>query len=167
MSDTIQESGMSFIEDNAFHIKACDTYKALKQEGVKAVEFVRALNDEKLAFVEAKRSFANPDNPIPGNLAKFESEAGEICKKFIHSLNLFASVKIGVYKETLPEISRSEKTISLLFVLVVKDHNRKGCKMIETKIKKSLPPYLKAIWKPEVYVVNHQRAITLNLVVSD
>jgi hypothetical protein len=56
--------------------------------------------------------------------------------------------------------------MSLLFVLVVKDHNRKGCKMIETKIKKLLPSYLKAIWKPEIYVVNHQRAITLNLVIS-
>jgi hypothetical protein len=166
MSDTIQESGMSFILDNAFRIEDSETYKALKREGVKTVEFVRALSGERLAFVEAKKSFANPDNPLPGNLAKFESEAGEICEKFLHSLNLLASIKIGVHRETLPEIARNDTTMSLIFVLVVKDHDSKGCKMIETKIKKLLPSYLKTIWKPEICVVNHQRAVTLNLAVS-
>jgi hypothetical protein len=165
MSEYIEESEMSFISDDAFRIENSDTYKTLRGKGIKTVEFVRALNNEKLAFIEAKKSFANPENPLPGNLAKFESEAGEICEKFLHSLNLFASVKIGVYKETLPEIAQNEKTTSLVFVLVVKYHNCKGCKMIETKIEKLLPAYLKAIWKPEIRVVNYQKAITLNLAV--
>ena len=88
------QSGMDFIANNSFHIEKADVYKNIG-EGVRSVEFIRAKNDM-LLFVEAKLSFPNPNNPDTDNKAKFQKEIDEICEKFIHSLNLFSSIEVGV-----------------------------------------------------------------------
>ena len=72
---------------------------------VKSVEFIRAI-DDKLVFVEAKTTFPNPDNPSAGNDERFQAEINYVCDKFIHSLNLYSSIRVGVNEETLADVNR-------------------------------------------------------------
>jgi hypothetical protein len=95
MNNAIIESGMSFITDNTFHIEKSTAYTALG-EGIKSVEFVRR-KDKALMFVEAKATFANPSN----NGQNFDDETNEITDKFIHSLNLYAAIAMGLYTEDI------------------------------------------------------------------
>jgi len=163
MVNTITESGMDFVDENVFHIEKSRLYTNLN-DGVRSVEFVR-IKDDKLIFVEAKASFPNPDNPCEENLEKFKSAIEELCEKFIHSLHLLSSVKLGVQIESLPiEFSLPERT-SLVFLLVIKNHKFVWLKPIKGKIESTLPSVLKKIWKPEVIVINQAVAIKHGLVV--
>jgi len=164
MSDDINESGMDFIADNAFWIEKSTLYKNLG-EGIKSVEFIRVKEDN-LLFVEAKSSFPDPNNPVTGNLAEFNSQIVDICEKFLHSLNILSSVIVRVAKSTLPEDFILPERTSLVLILVLKNHDFKGCRRVKAKIVSSLPLYLKEIWKPAVFVINHQTAINRNLVIS-
>lgn len=158
------QSGMDFIADNTFHIEKSAIYTNIG-EGIKSVEFIRAKED-KLLFVEAKTTLPNPDNPSAENYKRFQEEINDICDKFIHSLNLYASVIIGVNEETFANDFAPPETISLVFMLVVKNHESSWCKKIKSKLISMLPSYLKKIWKPEVYVLNHETAIKQNLTIA-
>ena len=155
------QSGMDFIADNTFYIEASKVY-ANVGGGIKSVEFIRA-KENKLLFVEAKTSFPNPDNPSLGNYTKFQEEINDICDKFIHSLNLYSSLKIGVNKEVFAYDFAPPEAISLVFILVIKNHEPSWCRKIKPKFISALPSYFKQIWKPEVYVINHKSAIQQNL----
>ena len=163
MYSEINESGMVFVADNALYIEKSDLYASLGN-CVRSVEFVRA-KDEKLLFVEAKTSFANPNNPNAKNVIRFQSEIDEVCEKFIHSLNLFSSVKIGVSGNAFDCNLVLPKSISLVFILVIQNHESKWCKQIQNRIKVSLPKYIIKIWKPVIYVINREIAIKRELVV--
>lgn len=163
MANIITESGMDFIADNSFHIEKSGIYTKLGQ-GIRSIEFVR-VKDEKLLFIEAKTTFPNPNNPSMENLNKFQSEINEICDKFIHSLNLFSSVTVGVAENAFPiSFVLPEKT-SMKFILVIKNHESKWCRIIKTAITCALPLYLKEIWKPEVFVVNQTVATEQGLTI--
>ena len=95
------QSGMDFIADNAFHIEESEVYSKIG-EGIKSVEFIRAV-DDKLVFVEAKTTFPNPDNPSVENYKRFQAEISDVCDKFIHSLNLYSSIKAGVNEEVFDD----------------------------------------------------------------
>jgi len=164
MVNDITESGMDFVSENTFQIEKSAAYKN-SGKGIRSVEFVR-VKEDKLLFVEAKTKFPNP-NPDPNNpseengeekLKRFQSEINNICDKFIHSLNLFSSVKVGVTEDTFPDDFVLPDRVSLVFVLVVKNHELNYCKPIKQKLMEILPSYLKKIWKPEVYVINHKTA---------
>ena len=161
MVEVITESGMDFIADNAFPIEKSALYKKTG-EGVKSVEFVRAI-DDRLVFVEARSSFANPNNPSAENLAKYQKEVDDICNKFIHSLSLFSSVKVGVAEDALPDDFVLPPSVSLSFILVIKHHEQKWCNRIKTALLDVMPTYIKAIWKPTIFVINHETAIKYNL----
>jgi hypothetical protein len=162
MSDAITESGMSFIADTAFHIEKSPLYTRLRG-GVRSVEFVRVVN-EKLVFAEAKTSFANPNNPNISNYVKFQSAIDEICEKFVHTLNMYSSVEVGVAEDAFPDSFIPPDKVSLVFVLVVRDHENEWCAPIHEKLLKALPTYLKKIWRPDVYVINHETAKKWHLI---
>jgi hypothetical protein len=151
----IEESGMRFIADNVFHIEKSELYARI-DEGVKSVEFIR-IKDTKLMFVEAKTTLPNPQNPSSSE--KYNGEIADICDKFIHSLNLYASVKAGVAAEILLDVFNTQDKVRLVFVLVIKEHKIEWCRPVKTKLLQELPLYLKKIWKPEVYVINYDTAI--------
>ena len=165
MVNVITESDMDFIADNSFHIEKSSTYKKLSKQGIRSVEFIRA-KDDKFLFVEAKTTFPNPNNPSVENLEKFRSEINEICDKFIHSLNLFSAVKVGVAENSFPDDFVPPEKASLQFILVIQNHKIKWCKPIKETLTATLPSYLKKIWKPDVYVTNHAGAGKYNLTVS-
>jgi hypothetical protein len=115
--------------------------------------------------VEAKTTLPNPQNSsLPGNLTKYNEEIADIRDKFIHSLNLYSSVKAGVAEEKLHDAFNARDKIRLVFVLVIKKHEIGWCEPIQTKLLQELPSYLKKIWKPEVYVINCNTAIKRQIV---
>ncbi len=163
MAEIITESGMDFIADNAFHIEKSNVCTKLKYN-LKTVEFVRA-KDDKLLFVEAKSSFPNPDNPASS--VKFQSEINDICDKFIHSLNLYASMAIGV-NEQLPVDFKPAPKVSLMFVLIFNNFEQKWCIPIKKALTNQLlkSKCIAKIWQPAVFVVNHETATKQNLIVK-
>ena len=156
MDNTITESGMNFVATNAFHIEESDLYKSLS-EGIRSVEFLRVKN-EKLLFIEAKKSFPNPNNPDASNIKNFQLELDEVCEKFIHSLNLFSSIKLGVSDNIFENNFILPEKVTLEFVLVIKNHELKWCKQVHSKLMTNMPKYIIKIWKPNVYVINYENA---------
>jgi hypothetical protein len=147
VADTIIESVMEFISENAYHIEKSQAYQHLGAS-VRTVEFIRR-KDSNLLFVEAKTTFPNPENP-----KRFEEEIDIICDKYIHSLNLFSSIKVGITDDVLPDIFSLLERQTLVFILVVRDHQPDWCRFIKNKISENFPPYIKKIWKPEIKVYN-------------
>jgi hypothetical protein len=150
VADPIIESGMAFISDDAYPIEKSQAYQYLGTS-VRTVEFIRR-KDSNLLFVEAKTTFPNPNNPE--NPKRFEEEINRICDNYIHSLNLFSSIKVGVTDDVLPDIFGLREKRILVFVLVVRDHQLAWCRFIKNKIFENLPAYIKKIWKPEIKVYN-------------
>jgi hypothetical protein len=166
MSNIITESGMDFIAHNTFHIERSPLYTdKLLSNGIKTVEFIRA-DGNKLIFVEAKKTFPKPDDgPNAEERVRFANALKEVCEKFVHSLNLYSSVKIGVSETQLPEDFLLLDKVTLKFVLVVKNHKPEWCRKIQTALVNALPSYLRMIWKPTVCVINHDTAINQKLAV--
>ena len=165
MLNTITESGMDFVADNAFHIETSQLYLNLGA-GIKSVEFLRVI-DNKLLFVEAKTTFPNPNNPSADNLVRFHSEIDDICDKFIHSLNLLSSVEVGVAESVTDKEFALPGKVSLEFCLVIRNHEPEWCKDVEKAFMAAFPLYLKKIWKPTVYVINQEIATKWHLIYLD
>jgi len=162
MANVINESGMDFIADNAFGIENSTIYKELG-EGIKSVEFVRGI-DDMLLFVEAKTTFPNPNNPSEDEANRFQDEVEIICEKFVHSLNLYMSIEVGV-AESLQECEIGKpENVTIMLVLVIKKHKHDWCKPVRVELARVLPPYFKKIWKPRILVVNHEEAVNMSLV---
>jgi hypothetical protein len=157
----IAESGMEFIANAAdtYHIEKSAAYTTVGNE-VKSVEFVRKV-DDRLWFVEAKSVFPDVnDKAQRGNWTR------AVCEKFLHSLNLYCTVKLGVTSDTLPtEFTNS----NVLFVLVVKniladnDDTSGNLKAIQEVLKAKLLPYLR-IWKTNLLVIGYDDAKKYRLV---
>jgi len=160
MADIITESGMDFVANNTFHIEKSQLYTNLG-EGVHSVEFIRA-KDNTLLFVEAKTTFPNPEK----SEENFQTQINDICDKFIHSLSLYSSVEVGVNEKMFANDFVLSEKVFLIFILVIKNHEIKWCRPIKQKITLTLPSYLKKIWKPEVYVLNHEAASKRKLVIT-
>ena len=164
MNKTIIESGMSFNADNAFYIEKSPVYIGLGN-GVKSVEFIRAKGD-KLLFIEAKSSFPkpnNPPNPNKGNKTGeqlFREEIADICDKFIHSLNLYSAIDVGVTEYDFPADYKPADKMSLKFVLVINKFDRSWCvdieKALTNRIRESI--CMSKIWKPKIIVINNEIA---------
>lgn len=165
MAEPIHESGMDFISDNTFNIEKTSRYSDFGK-GTRSVDFVR-IKDNNLLFVEAKTTFTNPNNPDIDNINRFSKSIYEMCEKFIHSLNLFSSIHIGIRKDNCFDSLNIPEEVSLFFVLVVRDHKTGWCKPIRREIENSLPTYFKKIWKPHILVVNSEEAALLNFVISN
>ena len=164
MVNVINESGMDFIVDNAFHIENSMIYKGLG-EGVKSVEFVRVVDDT-LLFVEAKNTFPNPNNPSEDEPNRFQDEVEDICEKFVHSLNLFLSVEVGVAEDVSANEINKPETVTLVLVLVIKKHEHGWCKPVKFEMERALPSYFTKIWKPNILVINQEEAVELDLVLG-
>jgi hypothetical protein len=164
MTKTITESGMVFISDNAFHIERSPYYLTLG-DSVKSVELVRA-KDDKLLFIEAKSSFPKPDIPDGAKSARFDDEIGFIRDKFIHSLNLYSAMDVGVVGNGFPVDYSPAKKVSLVFVLVINGFEDTWCKPIQDALNKQLMQtvVIARIWVPQVFVINDETAKKLELV---
>ena len=170
VNNFIDESGMRFIADNAFRIEKSPQYAQLGKY-VKTVEFVRS-TESSLLFVEAKSSFPNPNNPAinpdKGNKTGselFEEEVIGIYYKFIHSLNLYSAINIGVTEYKFPQGYEPFEKASLVFLLVINGFEKSWCRRIRAALTNKLRESvcISRIWKPEVYVINHDEAVKRKL----
>jgi hypothetical protein len=162
MDDAIEESGMHFFIEDAFHIEKSDIYKGLKMKGIKSVELIRICKNE-LMLIEAKTTFANPFNPDVSNLEKFNVEIHDICEKFIHSINILSSIKLGMFENDLPEAFNVLDKLELKLILVIKNHELKWCSPLQDTLRKIMPEYFKKIWRPTILVINHSVAVRCKL----
>lgn len=169
---TVNHSNMNFIDKDAFHIEESQIYTQIGK-GIKSVEFIRSMGN-KLLFIEAKSSFPNPNNTTPniekGNktgIELFREEIDDICEKFIHSLNLYSAIDVGVVKEGFPPEYRPSDKVYLVFILVINSFKKDWCGRVEreliNKLRESI--CILKIWKPEVHVINHETAIQRNLTI--
>ena len=173
MDKTVRHSGMDFVDDNVFHIEKSSMFTQLG-EGIKSVEFIRSIGN-RLLFIEAKPSFPNPNNPTPnpdkGNKTGselFREEIDDICEKFIHSLNLYAAIDVGVTDSEFPPEYKPSDKVSLVFILVINSFEKAWCNSVEielvNKLRKSICIF--KIWKPKVHVINHKTAFQRNLIIA-
>jgi len=165
MAKIISESGMDFIAENSFHIEESGAYRSIRHKGVRSVEFIR-IKEDVLLLVEAKPSFPNPSEPHEDNKERFESEVNMIYEKFIHSLNLYSSIEVGITKVCYPMDFVIPEKVSLTFMLVLNNFKDEWCKPIKSELEEMLPSYIKEIWKPRIRVLTHQDAIEQGFVVS-
>jgi hypothetical protein len=165
MSHQIVESGIPFVAVNSFRIEQWNNehkmaYKNLR-DGIKSVEFVRR-KDNALVFVEAKKTFSNEND----GEEKFDRASKEIVDKFLHSLNLYASIALGLYPGDISETDNlSGKSAVVIFVLVIRDHRTDRCKEVRKKLNLLLNQhtYIRKIWRPSVYVINYSTAVKRGL----
>ena len=162
------DSDMFFVKDNTFRIDKSPVYESVKSNGVKVVEFIRVKENE-LIFVEAKKSLHNPEKGEESG-KYFRQEIEKIRDKFIHSLNLFSSVKVGIRDEAFADDFVLPTKGALVFILVVKEHKNEDFAVIKTSLNKSLveamPPYWLTIWNPVIKVMPHELATKENLTVA-
>lgn len=161
MAKAITESGMEFIADNVFHIEKTDVYAEIG-DCIKTVEFIRA-NDNMLLFIEAKSSFPNPNNPK--SEVEFQCQIDSLCDKFIHSLNLYASIAIGI-NGRLPSDFKPAPKASLRFILIFNNFEERWCIPVEKALRNQLSKSecIAKIWKPFVFVINGETAKAYNLI---
>ena len=173
MSKVIVESGMSFVTDNVFHIEKSPLYIQLG-ECVKSVEFVRSMGN-KLVFVEAKSSFPNPNNPTPNpgkrnktGIELFREEIADLSDKFIHSLNLYSSVDVGVAESRFPPEYMPSTKVTIMFVLVINSFDKSWCDEVERALLNTIRESIcvSRIWKPEIYVLTHEMATKWKLTID-
>jgi len=160
MSDAnINESGMSFIADNAFYIERSPQYAKIGK-GVKSVELARVI-DTRLMFIEAKTTFPNPNNA--NCKERYDEEISNIRDKFVHSLNLYSCIAVGIAEEHFPIDFKPAENMSLHFILVIKDHKPGWCRSVKNALMPIIPSYIKTIWNPTVLVMNHNTALEQKL----
>lgn len=169
----IIESGMEFVTDNIFHIEKSSEYTNLG-EGVKSVEFIRSV-DNNLFFIEAKSSFPNPNNVTPNSDKEhktgtelFNEAVSDICEKFMHSLNLYSAIDVGVVGSGFPEDYHPADNVKLSLFLIINGFDISWCDEIEKTLKEKMRKSLciAKIWKPKFYVINDKIAAKRNLIVS-
>ncbi len=136
------------IENSGLHRKA--------GTGISTVEFLqlhRGENHSLLRFVEAKSSIPRKET----SRECYEEFIEEITDKFIHSFNMYAADKLGIYDEIDGEIAEiSDGELKYRFVLVINTHEAKGfdaaflegvCNDLEKRLRERLGGYFFKIWR--------------------
>ena len=156
MTEIISESGMRFVAEQTFHIEKSDAY-ANVGEGVKTVEFIRRKNNM-LFFVEAKTTYPNKES----NGERFGAESAAVMDKFIHSLNLLASVSLGLRSDDISMLkNQADEATEITFLLVISEHETSWCKNVKVKLQEIINqdiPFCR-IWRPKVLVINSDHAV--------
>lgn len=168
----ITESAMNFGEyDEAdlFHIEESRIYKDLGT-GIKTVEFILKYDENRIVFLEAKKSCPNLANRYESEEKeqKFEEYYSSITEKFVASLQIYLATILNKYHDTSEvgtnlRLIHSLKDINLKFVLVLKnaeDVRWLAGPLAELKVRLL---EVRKIWGVEVAVLNETLAGQYNL----
>ncbi|MCL2169903.1 MAG: hypothetical protein FWB74_07755 [Defluviitaleaceae bacterium] len=153
------ESDMDFTPlDNgkSIYIEGTSLYKSLGED-VKSVEFL-TLRGKALYFIEAKTTM--PNAVSIKDEKKFEEDFQDLYDKFRHSLDLFASKKLGIHNDSEGEFPECfDKTPFVIkFLLVIRNSEKEWCLQVKEKLEEKLLSLMK-IWKVQVFVWNSDEAI--------
>ena len=155
MTDFIIESNMKFLADHVFHIEESAAYKNIG-DCVKTVDLIRR-KKEKIVFIEAKTSYPNPSLSD----VRFDEESSNIVDKFVHSLNLLASISLGLRSDDITSLENlTNNNSQIVFLLVIRDHQKKWCPKVRDKLQLSINQNLclQKIWRAKVFVINSEQA---------
>lgn len=163
----ITESEMKFgkfDEKNLFHIEESQIYKKLGT-GIKTVEFVLKYRQNKLIFLEAKKSCPNAQNKDETEVKKqkFEEYYSSITGKFISSLQIYLAAILDRFEDateigSMMRSANNIKDMQLKFVLVVKDaKDIAWLAKPQAELNERLLQFRK-IWNIQVIVLNEELA---------
>lgn len=152
---TINESGMvfgPFNEKQVYQIEKAEAYTSLGK-GVKAVEFIYRKNKDKLFFVEAKKS-----SPMPSS-QDFSAFIEDIAEKFLHSFNLWLTLKLNLRKDSSADkvLAVSVESQAICFVLVINGHEEEWLPPIKAALERKMMAEIK-IWHSAIIVLNDKLA---------
>lgn len=168
----IEESGMRFgglEKERLFWIEQSDIYKRLG-EGIKTVEFIYLLKEDRILFVEAKTSCPNVENRDSSEekKKKYEEYFSDVTDKFIDSINMFATTVLGrngqsedVGEDMLHKSTYAETEVR--FILIIAEAEESWLTGPKMELESRLFRYRK-IWKAEVIVLNKEMAVKMKLV---
>ncbi len=165
MMKVIHESGIDFGRfdtDKLYEIEKSKINLDIGK-GIKTVEFIY-LNGTDLLFVEAKATCPNPANKDSSDAKnkKYEAYFSDIAEKFIDSVSLFASIKLGRQIRTEEfgrELSEADsfRNIALKLVLVIAGAEESCLPGPKAELESRLLKWRK-IWKADVVVLNRKLA---------
>ena len=152
---TIKESGMTFgpfSEDKVYRIEQSDAYTELGY-GVKVVEFIYRKNEDKLFFIEAKKSSPMPEGD------NFRKYIDDISEKFVHSFNLWLTLNLKRRKDDIPSEIRDVTMAKQIFrfILVINGHEKEWLPPIKAALERKMLAEIK-IWEHEIIVINDKQA---------
>lgn len=165
----VVESEMKFgpFEENMLlPVEKIPQYQAI-QQGMHMSEFIFYDSEKKhLISLEAKKSAPNPNSDKAENPAEvFLEYINTIREKFENSLDLYANLAL---KNEIPDGFEQidYKDIEVLFVLVIKNHEKKWLKDVKDALEMSVRKVHRTnkIWKCKVVVINEEIAKQIKLI---
>ena len=151
-----------FIGNDSIYIEK-SRFLARLGDGVKSVEFLSLLPCKKLFFIEVKSSAPNPDNG-----GDFNEYCDDLLIKFQHSIDLFASKKLGINIDTESEFpngfNEEFDDYRLFFLLVINKHKEEWCSDVLDGLQRKFIA-LRKIWKIEILVWTGEKAKEKNFVI--
>ena len=160
----IVESGMvfEFGEEKIFQIEGSALHHSVG-DGIKTVEFIACLQENKLLFVEAKSSSPKPEKD---NQVNFDKYISEIADKFIHSFDLYLSAMLERHQPhriTGRVATQDHGKEQYKFILVINGHEIEWLLPIKEALEKKIMFHRK-IWRSDVVLMNEVVAQSRNLV---
>lgn len=138
----VEESGMQFEVDESKTFLMEKSVFFGQLSGMSSCEFVTLDNNSKLAMVEAKTSFSNPNNTVD-----FQTNVSEIVAKFHDSMEILNAILIrhkkGIVPETVENVN--PKNADYLFYLVIKNHDKSWLPPVSDALKSGMKVMFK-IW---------------------
>jgi len=154
-----------FADGNSFHIERSN-FRIKQCKGVKTVEYIAIRENNKLYFVEAKRTAPNPDNP--DNINEIFEYYQDLTEKIQQSIDMLVSKEVGVNFDDDREFPRcfNEVTFSslkLIFLLIIRNSEKDWCDDVQTILERKLRGTVK-IWNMDVMVLTGKDAINKGFV---
>lgn len=167
MKKTINESEMTFgefDEDALFHIEKSKIYNDIGS-GIKTVEFILRHNNNRIYFVEAKKSCpnaANKDESVDKQ-TKFEEYYSSITDKFIESFQIYLAAILNKFHDTSEigeglRITPDMQKINMEFILVIKNADDIAWLAYPLAELKNRLLKMRKIWGIKVKVFNEELA---------
>lgn len=169
MGEYVVESGMKFgpfSPDALIRIESSPQYTKI-QQGMHISEFIYYNSEKKrIVSLEAKTTAPNPKSEnVENPKEKFQNYIREIREKFENSLDLYVNMAM---KEEVPLAFKTinYNQIDILFVLVIKEHEREWLKDVKDALEKEvrLIHRTNKIWKCKVLVINEDIARNRGLI---
>lgn len=162
----IKESGMRFELPAAktFAIERSRVYQKINPHGVSAVEFITLGPRDDVLFVEAKTSAPNEDD-LEGLTGFVEN----ICRKFIHSLEICYALLVRALPSNLDEgipDALKDKLMDkpvIRLILIVNKLNPQYCAPLRDLLRKTLRAE-ERIWHMNIIVLNKEMAFKKHMI---
>ena len=159
----VRESGMEFPVDDTKTFFIEESSFVDKLSGFQRCEYLTLVNNSRVNMVEAKTSFAKPNNK-----QDFEEDIQEIVDKYRDSLQIFNALLLRHPSESLaaPLTGINLRNVEYVLVFVIKSLPKEGLPPIMNALKSRMKSVLK-LWNipdSSVKVFNEDKARLCNVI---